>query len=293
MSANRLEAGRVMPWMDARGRLSPFKAASFAALCAPAVWMAVRFSSGTWDFISPYIPLIYHSGLWTTYLLLLSLLVTPLRRITGWGPLLQIRRMIGVAAFLYGVLHLIAWFGLRAWSAQTLTAEALSRPTIWVATLGFVVLFALTATSTDGAVRRMGPERWRRLHRLVYPAAFLGVLHFLMSPGSLQGKPFLMAGALVWLLGWRVLDRRGAGRAPRALFALGLAASAVTFFLQPVWLATFQALRQIQSPGAAMADNFDPQVWIYLGVPPVWILLGATLAVALYAAFRRRPARTA
>ena len=222
MTSNRLQLAHFLPWLDARGRLSPFKAAGFAALCLPAVWMAARFSSGTWDFISPYIPLIYHSGLWTTYLLLLSLLVTPLRRITGWGPLLQVRRMIGVAAFLYGALHIVAWFGLRAWSAGTLTTEALTRPTIWVATLCFALLFALTVTSTDGAVRRMGPDRWRRLHRLVYPAAFLGVLHFLMSPGSLQGRPFLLAGALVWLLGWRILDRRGAGTSPRALLGLSL-----------------------------------------------------------------------
>jgi methionine sulfoxide reductase heme-binding subunit len=289
MGAREIRTRLPMPWFDAAGRFSVLKLTTLLAICIPAYWMAVEFSSGRWDFPSPYVGLIYHSGLWATYLLLLSLLVTPLVRITGHGRLAQLRRMLGVTSFLYCVLHVVAWFGLRVWDWAELASELFSRATLVAAAASTVVLAVLAMTSFDAAMRAMGP-RWKQLHRLVYPAAFLAVLHFLMSPGSLQGIPFLMAGGYAWLMGWRLLDRRGLGRKPWPLASLGLGVTAFTFLLQPVWLVTFQAERTSQTLLAAMADNFSPDVWTYLGVPPVWVLLGWTVLVASIAA--RRQAKT-
>lgn len=277
---------RSAPWFDAAGRFSVLKLAVFAGTCLPALWMADEFTSGRWDFPSPYVGLIYHSGLWATYLLLTCLLVTPLRRVARWGELAQLRRQLGVASFFYSALHVWAWFGLRGWDWAALLAE-LARPSLVVATVSIIGLFALAVTSLDVAMRRMG-RGWKQLHRLVYLAAFLAVLHFLMSPGSLQGVPFLMAAGYGWLMGWRVLEKRRLGTSPGALAGLGLASALLALLLQPLWLATFQAERSAQSPWDALADNVNPDIWIYLGVPPVWMMLGWTLATVGVAWFRHR-----
>lgn len=284
--ADRIRIWRGMPWFDAAGRFSPLKLAMLVFVSLPAVWMAMEFSSGRWDFPSPYVGLIYHSGLWATYLLLASLSVTPLRRILAWGQLAQLRRMLGVACFLYCSLHVLAWFGLRFWDWGALLAELIGRATLWVASASIIVLLALAATSFDSIMRRMGGNRWKKLHRLVYGAAFLAVLHFLMSPGSLQGTPFLMAGGYVWLMGWRLLDKRELGNSAAALASLGLVATGVTIFLQPLWLLTFQAERNTQTAWEALADNLNPDIWVYLGVPPVWMMLAWTMATTSIAWFR-------
>lgn len=285
MGGRTARIGRFMPWLDASGRLSALKSATCVVVVLPSLWMGQEFSSGNWDFPSPFVNLIYHSGLWATYLLLASLSVTPLRRITGWGRLAQLRRLLGLASFFYALLHVVAWFGLRFWDWGVIGTELLTRLSLWIATLSTLVLFALGVTSFDAAIRAMG-SRWKRLHGLVYGAAILAVLHFLLSPGSLQGLPFLMAGALFWLLGWRILDRRQLGTRPLPLAGLGLAATAVAALLQPLWLATVQAERSPQPPLAALADNFNPDIWIYLGVPPMWMLLVWTLATVSIAAQR-------
>lgn len=276
---------RGLPWFDAQGRLSALKIACLVAVCLPALWMGSEFSSGRWDFPSPYVSLIYHSGLWATYILLACLAVTPLRRITGFGRLAQLRRLLGVASFCYCLLHLLAWFGLRFWDWSTVAAELAGRPSLWIATASLLILLALALTSLDIAMRCMG-RRWKQLHRLVYVAALLAVVHFLMSPGSLQGLPFLMAGSLAWLMGWRALEARRNGGSPMALLALGTACALFAMLLQPVWLATFQVERTSQTPLAALADNFNLEIWKYLGIPPVWLLLAWALATTLIAAYR-------
>jgi len=278
------------PWQDATGRFSLLKTVVLACACAPAIWMAIEFTSGRWDFPSPYVNLIYHSGLWATYLLLASLAVSPLRRITGWGKLAQLRRLLGVSCFFYTAVHVVAWLGLRAWDTTTLVNEAVTRPSLWVASAATLVLFALTVTSVDAAIRVMGAERWKRLHSMVYAGALLAVLHFLMSPGSLQGLPFLMAGAYVWLMGWRWLDRRRWGATPGPLALLGIASALFSMLLQPLWLTTFQAARTSQTPWQVLADNFSADVWIYLGVPPVWLLLAWTVLTVAIAWYRARHA---
>lgn len=275
--ADRLSWWQRMPWCDPTGRLAPVKLAVFVALWLPAAWMAWNFPSIDWMFPSPFVPLIYHSGLWATYLLLLSLAITPIRRVVEWGRAAQLRRMIGVAAFAYTLLHIVAWFGLRFWDWLALAMELLSRPSLWVATLSALGLLVLALTSFDAAVRRLGGLLWKSLHRLVYILTFLAVLHFLMSPGSLQGAPFLMAGIYVWLMGWRLMERYRLGRHPGALALLGLASTLVALLLQPLWLLTFQSERAAQTPLEALAANLDANVWIYLGPPPVFVMAGLAL----------------
>ncbi|WP_338720903.1 ferric reductase-like transmembrane domain-containing protein [Devosia sp. XK-2] len=274
-----------LPWSDPAGRFSVLKATCLIVTTLPAAWMAQEVLSGNWDFPSPYIGLIYHSGLWTTYFLLASLMVTPLRAISGWRRLVQLRRMLGVTCFFYCLLHLVAWFGLRFWDWLALGDELFGRLSLWLAILSMAILLALAATSFDAAMRTMG-ARWKQLHRLAYAAALLGVGHFLLSPGSVQGTPFLMAGLLAWALGWRLLARRSLGESPSAILGLGLIASLLALLLQPLWLMTVQAATAL-SPVSALLDNLNPQVWQYLGMPPVWQLLAWTLATVSISLWRQ------
>jgi sulfoxide reductase heme-binding subunit YedZ len=270
-----------MPWCDPAGRFSGLKLATFIALFLPAVWMGVSSTSIEWAFPSPYVPLIYHSGLWATYLLLLGLAITPARRILNWARIGYLRRMIGLAAFAYTLLHVFAWFGLRFWDFRELGTELLARPSLWIALLATLGLTVLAATSLDSAMRRLGPL-WKRLHRAVYALTLLAVVHFLMSPGSLQGAPFLMAGVFFWLMGWRLVDRSGAGTRSTALALLGAASVAFTLVLEPLWLATYQHERTALSPLQAVLANFDFEMWAYLGVPPfAWLLLLTLVSAAV------------
>lgn len=271
--------------IDHAGRFSPLKTAAFAALFLPAIWMASEVVSGNWDFPSPYVPLIYHSGVWATWLLLLSLLVTPLRRILRWNGLIAVRRMIGVAALAYSVAHLVIWFGLRMWDPASLAAELGGRLTLWVATVALIGLAVLGATSLDGTIRRMGGRAWRRLHRSVYWLAGLAVLHFLLSPGSISGLPFLMFGSYCWLMAWRLLERQGAGSKPLPLLGLALATALGTALFEVLWVWAYQAERALYPPIGTLAANFDWQLAAVLGPSPSWVMLALGLLASGLALF--------
>ncbi|MGE5361005.1 MAG: sulfite oxidase heme-binding subunit YedZ [Bacteroidales bacterium] len=154
------------------------KAALFALCLVPAaalVWRAQYGSLG----VNPIETITHATGDWTLRLLLLTLAVTPLRRIIGWNRLIGFRRMIGLFAFFYATLHLLtyAWLDqMFAW--PSILHDIPKRPFITVGFAAFVLLVPLALTSTAGAIRRLGGVWWRRLHSLVYVAAALGVVHF-------------------------------------------------------------------------------------------------------------------
>ena len=142
------------------------------------------------------------------HILLLSLAVTPLRKITGWNVVQRYRRMIGLFAFFYVFLHLSSYIGLDHffdWSA--IGAEIIKRRYITLGMVGAVILLVLALTSSRGAIRRLGGQRWRRLHQMVYLAAVLGVVHHAMMVKADLRAPLVHAGILALLLGYRLYDR--------------------------------------------------------------------------------------
>ena len=281
-----------LPWLDAGGRFSLLKALTFAALFVPAIWMTTQWASGAWEYPSPYVWLIYNSGLWATLLLLGSLAVTPARRIFRLNRLVAVRRMIGVGALAYSLFHLFTYLGLRSWDASVIIAEWSSRISLWVATVALVGLIPLGLTSFDRAVRWMGGVRWKQLHRAVYWLAGLAVLHFLMSPGSNFGMPFVMFGAYLWLMAWRLLERRRLGTRPAILFALGVGTALLTFLFEPIWLSTFLSQYGAYPFFDTLAVNFDLEWWSAVGVPATVVVLfwGMVVAVAAALSGRLRPA---
>ncbi len=141
------------------------------------------------------------TGMLALVFLLLSLSITPLRMATGYNWLIKFRRMIGLYAFFYALLHFITylWFD-KFFSLKNIVSDTLARPFIAVGMLTFFLLVPLAATSTNGMIKRLGGKRWNKLHKLAYVAGTGGVLHYWMLVKSDTSQPLLFIGALTLLL---------------------------------------------------------------------------------------------
>ena len=159
-------------------------------------------------------------GDWTLRLLLLTLAVTPLRRITGLTGLLRLRRMLGLYTFFYALLHLSAYVSFdHVFDVAEILKDIVKRPFITVGFTCLVLLIPLAVTSTNAMVRRLGAIRWQLLHRLVYLIAPLAVLHFWWMVKRDLTEPIVYALLLALLLGYRLYFRvRGSG--PRSTAAV-------------------------------------------------------------------------
>lgn len=146
----------------------------------------------------------HRTGWWALTLLMASLAVTPVRRITGWNRVIQLRRTLGLFAFFYATVHVLVYFGLdQMFSVEYIGEDILERPYITVGFTAWLLLVPLALTSTRGWIRRLG-KRWQLLHRLVYPAAILAVLHFLWLVKADLREPLVFAAILAALLGLRL-----------------------------------------------------------------------------------------
>jgi len=146
-------------------------------------------------------------GQTTLRLLLLSLALTPLRILFGWGWQMPFRRLLGLFAFFYVCLHLSVWVVLdHFFDWHEMGADIVKRPYITVGMLAFTLLVPLAVTSTTGAIKRLGAARWRQLHRIVYVAAIAGCVHFIWLAKKVRPDPWVYAAILAVLLGVRAWD---------------------------------------------------------------------------------------
>ncbi|MFZ1891096.1 MAG: protein-methionine-sulfoxide reductase heme-binding subunit MsrQ [Formosimonas sp.] len=145
-------------------------------------------------------------GVLTLLFVLITLCVTPLRKLLGWGFLIKYRRMLGLFAFFYGCLHLLTYIAFdRSWGFSSVVADVVKRPFIAVGMASFVLLIPLALTSTNKMMRRLGAKRWLALHKLVYAVAIGGVVHFWMIVKSDLTWPLAFAVVAALLLGYRLL----------------------------------------------------------------------------------------
>ena len=273
----------IWPWQDRQRRFSALKAASFALTLAPAAWLLYRTASGELGIYPMWLGgLTFWSGVWATAVLFGALAVTPTLTILNWRSLIDVRRMIGVAALAYTVGHIVIYFALRFWNFTTILKE-MATPFMITATLSTIGLLALGLTSVDAAIARMGVRGWQRLHNTVYVVTALAVLHALLSRGS-NPLQYLLAGMFLWLMLWRLADRQERGADARALAAIALASALFAALLEAclVWLKRGYPLTE------TLGNNFS----LIFGIPPVWEILALGLLIALAAAFvgRRRRA---
>jgi sulfoxide reductase heme-binding subunit YedZ len=162
------------------------------------------------------------TGDWTLRFLLITLSITPLRKLLRIAELIRFRRMLGLFAFFYACLHFTTylWFD-KVFDLGEIWKDVYKRPFITVGFTAFVLLIPLAITSTAGWIRRLGGRRWQMLHRAIYVSAVCGVIHYYWLVKSAVLRPLTYAGLVALLLGWRVMDwlvrRRHASRAKTAV----------------------------------------------------------------------------
>jgi sulfoxide reductase heme-binding subunit YedZ len=186
----------------------------FAAALLPLAWLVRRGFAGDLG-ANPLETITHETGLWTLRFLLLTLAVTPLRRLFRWNAIIAYRRMLGLFAFFYGTLHLLTYLWFDQFFAWGEIARDISkRPFITAGMAAFAAMVPLALTSTAGMIRRLGGRRWRALHRLVYFAAAAGVVHYWWLVKADTRSPRTYAALLAALLLVRLLplDRLRASR---------------------------------------------------------------------------------
>jgi sulfoxide reductase heme-binding subunit YedZ len=144
-------------------------------------------------------------GTWTLVFLMITLSITPLRKLSGWTWLIKLRRMIGLYAFFYALLHFITYIWLdQFFDLHEIYKDVIKRPFITIGFAAFVLLIPLAITSTNSMMKRLGGKRWLLLHRLVYLIAIFGVLHYWWLVKKDITQPLIYAAVLTTLLGYRL-----------------------------------------------------------------------------------------
>jgi methionine sulfoxide reductase heme-binding subunit len=195
-----------------RTSIKPASALKAIAFCAALIPLA-RLAAGAawypeWLGANPAEYITRSTGDWTLRFLLLTLAVTPLRKLTGWHTLARFRRMLGLYAFFYGALHLSSYLTFdHAFALTEIVKDIVKRPFITVGFVTLVLMAPLAVTSTNTMVRRLGAKRWMALHRVVYLIAPLGALHFWWMVKKDVTEPALYAAVLAVLLGYRLAAR--------------------------------------------------------------------------------------
>lgn len=147
------------------------------------------------------------TGMLALIFLMLTLLVTPLRKISGWNWIIFSRRTLGLYAFFYASLHFLIFFCLdRSLNFSSTWSEMIKRKYLLIGSTGLIVMIPLAVTSTNAMIKRLGGKRWRTLHRLAYVAAIAGVVHYYMQVKADVRQPLVFAAVLAVLLGYRLMD---------------------------------------------------------------------------------------
>jgi sulfoxide reductase heme-binding subunit YedZ len=270
---------RKLPWFDYGGRFSPFKTAVFLALFVPGLITIVSFPLGYLG-ARPMTQAIHEFGDWTIRFIFISLAISPTRIVLRWPRLLDVRRMIGVAACVYGLFHLLIYTGDESWDVAMVASEIVLRIYLTIGFTALLGLAVLAVTSTDGWQRRLGARRWQSLHRIVYVIALLAVIHFCIQSKLDEWEPFVMAGIFLWLMGCRAITwRYGRGKLPLwAMAAMGIVAAVLTAIGEAVYF--------VIALGAPFILVLQANMSLETGLRPAWVVLGSTAAIAVLGALR-------
>jgi sulfoxide reductase heme-binding subunit YedZ len=250
--------------------------ATLIGLCLPAAELAWRWYA---DELGPRpVTVATHAtGDWAVIFLMLSLAMTPLRATLDWMPLVHVRRRIGVAAALYACAHLLIYVLDQKWNLIVVATEIAKR---FYLTIGFVALLALVAlaiTSTDGWQKRL-KRNWKRLHWLIYPAAFLAIVHFFIQSKVKIGEAAFTAGLFAWLMLWRALPTR-LRTSYLGLVLLAVGATLATVVFEAAWYGLVNGI----DPVRVLAANIDPDL---MPRPAQKVLVASVAMIALVAARR-------
>src|SRR5262245_12175863 len=216
-------------------RPSPEKIIAFTGACLPALWLAWRAFNGELNPARPVNEAIHSTGYWTMLFIVFALSVSPARRLFMAPKLINMRRTLDVTALCYAILHLTLYVVEQKYDLAKVASEIALRIYLTIGFVALIGLIALAVTSTDGMIRRLGSERWNRLHNIVYAIAMLGIIHFLMQTKLDISDSVMVAGLLFWLFGYRLLHRYAGAVTPLRSIALTAVASALTAVAEAAW----------------------------------------------------------
>lgn len=278
-----------LPWLDRQGRFSAFRAAVFALVLVPALILA--YEAFTHQLGSkPWTRAVHDTGTWAVRLLLVTLAVSPLRKILDWGKLIGVRRLLGLSVLAYGLAHLTLYCIDLAFDWGLIVSEIVKRFYLTIGLVALLGLVALGVTSTDGMIRRMGAKNWQRLHNLIYLITGLGLLHFALQSKIDVTQPALLNGLFALLLLYRGLNRYKIALSAPVLAAAALATGLATALCETAWYALATGV------SAWMVFQANLDVIAYQDVaflrPGHWVAL-VGLCVALVRVFRAPAGRPA
>ncbi|HEY4736813.1 MAG TPA: protein-methionine-sulfoxide reductase heme-binding subunit MsrQ, partial [Xanthobacteraceae bacterium] len=255
-------------WRDRRGGLSPLRITALALLLFPLA-KALLDADDIVHGARPLNDVIHRAGFWALVFLGVTVAVTPFRRIARYGNLIDVRRMLGVGAFCYIAMHLTLVVADQRFNLGKVAYEISHRWYLIVGGTAWLGLAVLAATSTDGMVRRLGGERWRNLHRIVYGIALLALIHYFQQTKADVTVPVLAAGLLCWLIAYRVLAwwRGTSYLSTLSLIALSIAVSVLTFAGEAIGI----GIAYHVSPLRVLEVAFDFDA----GIRPGWQVLVA------------------
>ena len=274
------------PWFDRSGRFSALKAVALALEIAPAVWIAFALATDRLG-ARPIVEAIHQTGLWAIRFLLITLMASPARAIFNWHRLVLIRRQLGLTALFYAMAHVVLYAWDQNWVAMKIATEILDRFYLEIGFVALVGLAVLGVTSTDRALRRLG-HAWKRLHRLTYLVAALGLFHFFLQSKANVAAATVMAGLFVWTMTWRMIPS-GPDREPLPILALALVAGLLTAAIEFAWYGLATRI----APMRALAAELD----VAYGPHPAGQVLLACMSIAVattlfWARHRERLRRT-
>src|SRR6185437_5739265 len=217
-------------WRDRRGRISFVRIVVLALLFFPlakALYDIGAITGGA----RPINDLIHRAGFWALTFLGLTLAVTPFRRIARYSGLIDVRRMIGVGAFCYIAAHLALFIADQRFDLAAAAHEITHRVYLIIGATAWLGLAVLAATSTDGMVLRLGGERWRRLHQIIYVIALLALIHYFQQTKADVTVPIFAASLFCWLITYRLIAawRQASNLSTSYLFLLAIVVSLITF----------------------------------------------------------------
>ena len=262
-----------MPFLrEKNGNLSPHKLIAFAGSCLPALYLlglAINRNLGA----QPLVELTHQTGDWAVRLLFLSLCITPARRLFNAPKLIFMRRVLGVAAFLYALAHFLLYVVDQNFVLGTVAREIVLRLYLTIGFAAFVMMTALGLTSTDSAVRKIGGARWVKLHRLAYLIAILSIIHFMMQKKLNIYEPTWMAGLLAWLLFFRLAQKYYRDVRLPHLLGLAIAATLFTIAAEALW---YGLLTGVNWQRVLQANLMFPDV-----VRPAWVVFFVSSGITL------------
>ncbi|MFO0994519.1 MAG: protein-methionine-sulfoxide reductase heme-binding subunit MsrQ [Hyphomicrobiales bacterium] len=260
----------MYPWTDRTGRFSLLKSAVFASLFLPLLWLIWRWRTGDLGPL-PIHEAILESGLWTVRMIVITLAITPLQRIFGWGRLALIRRQVGLAAMCYALLHFSLYIADQKFNLARVASEIALRIYLTIGFVAVVGLVILGVTSAQAAVRKLG-RKWKPLHRAAYGIAALGILHFFMQSKIDATQAALMMGFFILVMLYRIPNAARL-RSVGTLVGIAMLAALATAGLEAVWYGVATGVKPL---AVLNANLLFPGV-----VRPAWIVFGTGLAVAL------------